>query len=108
MTTSVIGIDSANTCATHLGITGMARMQSTLKVAILVRTMTKVVRPMIHKIADLTNIQHVVIAQRKYVQHLESINEFRAAAWIRDTWWWWSIPSCVFPKPQRKVSLISH
>mmetsp|Transcript_52048 Transcript_52048/g.108704 ORF Transcript_52048/g.108704 Transcript_52048/m.108704 type:complete len:242 (-) Transcript_52048:1056-1781(-) len=88
LTTSVIGLDRANTCATHLGIIGYRNGTHAkyIESREFREDNDEGFRPMIRKIADLTNIQHVVIAQRKFVQHLESINEFRAAAWIRDTW----------------------
>jgi hypothetical protein len=43
-------------------------------------------RPMIRQIAELTNVNLVVIAQDKFVEHLSAINEPRAAEWMRDEW----------------------
>ena len=112
LTTSLIGLDRANTCATHLGIIGYrngthAKYTESREFC---ENNDEGFRPMICKIADLTNIQLVVIAQRKFVQHLESINEFRAATWIRDTWsesGGGTYPLAYFLSPGGR-SLVSH
>ncbi len=59
----------------------MARMQSLLNVVSFMWTMTKVFGPWPHDSACC------YCTEKIFVQHLESINESRAAAWIRDTWY---------------------
>ena len=41
---------------------------------------------MIHKIADITNVNLAVIAQEKFVEHLVDINERTAADWQQSEW----------------------
>ena len=43
-------------------------------------------RPMIHKIADITNVNLAAIAQEKFVEHLVEINERTAADWQLSEW----------------------
>ena len=43
-------------------------------------------RPMIRKIADITNVNLAVIAQEKFVEHLVQVNERTAADWQLSEW----------------------
>ena len=88
LTVNILGLERANTCTTHLGIIGFRN--GTHAKYILNREFREDneegFRPMIRKIADLTNTQLVAIAQEKFVEHLFEIQESDAAVWQRGEW----------------------
>ena len=88
LTIDVLGLPKANKCATHLGIIGFRN--GTHAKYITDRAFREDIldgfRPMIRKIADITNINLAVIAQDKFVEHLVAIDERAAAEWQQLEW----------------------
>ena len=85
---NMVGLPKANKCSTHLGIIGFRN--GTHAKYITDRAFREDnedgFRPMICKIADITNVNLAVIAQEKFVEHLVEINERTAADWQLREW----------------------
>ncbi len=88
LTIDVLRLPKANKCATHLGIIGFRNGTHAKYIAdrAFREDTEEGFRPMIRKIADITNINLAVIAQDKFVEHLIEINERTAADWQRGEW----------------------